>query len=444
MRGAAERLGVIFIERAITGAHQLIEMHPNAAAIIGADGRHSVLRETLFAQSQDSLTAAQRATVSGEVVVKAVYLPQEGAPEPAAAAGGARGRASATALSFDVHRRADEEAASSATSAVAGAELKQEHVQTRVLQHTIYINFKLEGADALKAHNLEGGRAQLLSACPCPLHSLSVRRCPMIFGVCCVVVESRSQRCATLCCEQERCRTSCSTPRTASCMSRTTPSASSWAASSRTGLPHSPLAVLTCPHTNDDCSSRHHANTCLHHARGPDRAASAARSVSLTAIFFIEASTAASMSSCRKNSARGPGSLAGDDRVPTELSSDVRRYLTQRFGAGAVDLEALQLIYVAIDRYCSDGIAQTHSSTGVFLVGDACFGVPYFRVSSAILVAVPVRCSAHARLLFDCVLPGAHQRAQVRKYPRAVPRDARFGPHPRYATGTDTASFSFF
>lgn len=265
-------------------------MHPNAAAIIGADGRHSVLRETLFAQSQDSLTAAQRATVSGEVVVKAVSLPQEGAPEPAAAAGGARGRASATALSFDVHRRADEEAASSATSAVAGAELKQEHVQTRVLQHTIYINFKLEGADALKAHNLEGGALQNL-----------------VFN----------------------------------------------AADSVLYVSHHPVRLVVGRKLED--------------------------SVSLTAIFFIEASTAASMSSCRKNSARGPGSLAGDDRVPTELSSDVRRYLTQRFGAGAVDLEALQLIYVAIDRYCSDGIAQTHSSTGVFLVGDACFGVPYFR-----------------------------------------------------------------
>ena len=53
--------------------------------------------------------------------------------------------------------------------------------------------------------------------------------------------------------------------------------------------------------------------------------------------------------------------------------------MTQRVGEHTIDRDTIELIYVAIDRYCSDVIAEARGPTGVYLVGDARFGVPYFR-----------------------------------------------------------------
>jgi hypothetical protein len=99
LRGAAERLGVTFIS--VTSGNALMALHPRAVAIIGADGRHSMLRETLLVRAH---------TVSGT----------RGAHEPCS----------------------------------------KEHIKTRVIEHTFYIHFALHGDDALKAHNLEGGALQ--------------------------------------------------------------------------------------------------------------------------------------------------------------------------------------------------------------------------------------------------------------------------------------------
>ncbi len=51
LRGAAERLGVTFIEESVTSGNALMALHPRAVAIIGADGRHSMLRETLLVRA---------------------------------------------------------------------------------------------------------------------------------------------------------------------------------------------------------------------------------------------------------------------------------------------------------------------------------------------------------------------------------------------------------
>jgi hypothetical protein len=51
LRSAVARFGAEIIERNIVDANELLNLHPHANAIIGADGRHSVLRETLMRPS---------------------------------------------------------------------------------------------------------------------------------------------------------------------------------------------------------------------------------------------------------------------------------------------------------------------------------------------------------------------------------------------------------
>jgi hypothetical protein len=93
--------------------------------------------------------------------------------------------------------------------------------------------------------------------------------------------------------------------------------------------------------------------------------------IPMTAIFFIDAKTAETVSDCKQKSEKGPGKLSNDSRIPADLSADIRRYMTQRFGDHTIDLDTLELIYVPIDRYCSDVIAEARGPTGVYLVGDA-------------------------------------------------------------------------
>lgn len=158
----------------------------------------------------------------------------------------------------------------------------QEHIHVRVIEHTIYTNFKLEGAAAIAAHKLSGGALQ-----------------NVIFNAADSVLYAGS---------------------------------------------HPVRLVLGKQHED---------------------------SISMTAIFFIDKATAASMSTCRKSN---PGKLTNDDRIPTHLTADIQRYMAVKFGDTAVDKSSLELIYVAIDRYCSDSIAETRGSTGIYLVGDSCFG----------------------------------------------------------------------
>eukprot|EP00286_Rhodomonas_abbreviata_P028265 CAMPEP_0181315332 /NCGR_PEP_ID=MMETSP1101-20121128/15318_1 /TAXON_ID=46948 /ORGANISM="Rhodomonas abbreviata, Strain Caron Lab Isolate" /LENGTH=489 /DNA_ID=CAMNT_0023422531 /DNA_START=45 /DNA_END=1511 /DNA_ORIENTATION=- len=278
LRGLAERLGIVFIEKNITDGHELLTDHPDAVAVIGADGRHSILRESLFAEGA---------------------TPASGKPEEAS-------NASAEPLSTDL----------SPSEAKSGSDCA-EHITKRVIEHTIYMNFKLAGANALAKHNLEGGALQNI-----------------VFN----------------------------------------------AADSVLHAGHYPVRLVVGRKKDDE--------------------------VSLTAIFFIDHETAQSMSTCNK---RNPGKVQGDERVPEKLSSDIRRYLTERFGAGAVDFEELKLSYIAIDRYCSNVIAQTRSNAGIYLVGDACFGVPYFRA-----LTNGLKCAS--TLAHYLSMPGVTPSTSVRAY----------------------------
>ena len=148
---------------------------------------------------------------------------------------------------------------------------------------------------------------------------------------------------------------------------------------------------------------------------------------SVTAIFFISEETNAMMASCTR---RDPGRVAGtppDGRVPAKLRDDVRVFFSSHFG-DRVDLGSVGLSIVPIHRYRSKHWARmvevapdagapaaavtkpgppaavatasaesidqapvvaaappptpppaASTSVPVFLVGDACFGVPYFR-----------------------------------------------------------------
>ena len=217
LRGAAERLGVTFIEERVTSGSALMALHPRAVAIIGADGRHSMLRETLLVRAH---------TVSGT----------RGAHEPCS----------------------------------------KEHIKTRVIEHTVDINFALQGDDALKAHNLEGGALQNIA-----------------FS----------------------------------------------AADSVLYAGHHPVRPVVGKRREE--------------------------TIPMTAIFFIDAKTAETVSDCKQKSEKGPGKLSNDSRIPADLSADIRRYMTQRFGDHTIDLDTLELIYVAIDRYCSDVIGGPRSRRGV-------------------------------------------------------------------------------
>ena len=67
----------------------------------------------------------------------------------------------------------------------------------------------------------------------------------------------------------------------------------------------------------------------------------------MTAIFFIDAKTAETVSDCKQKSEKGPGKLNDGSRIPADLCADIRRYMTQRFGDHTMDLDTLELIYVA-------------------------------------------------------------------------------------------------
>jgi 2-polyprenyl-6-methoxyphenol hydroxylase-like FAD-dependent oxidoreductase len=232
LRSAALRFGVEIINRNIIDGNELLNLHPDCKAIIGADGRHSVVRETLIRPSDRT-------------------APDIGNPTDAR---------------------------------------DQEFIDVRTLQHTIYINLELQG-DVSKL-NLEGGALQNLAfnAADSILHA-GTHPVRLVVG--------RQQACG----------------------------------------------------------------------RTP-----------LTAIFFIDEATARSVRTCARRGPAGPGRLFDDPRVPPALSQDIARYLRERFGDGAVDPRAAELVYVAIDRYCARAAAAAPlGGGGAYLVGDACFGVPYFR-----------------------------------------------------------------
>ena len=93
---------------------------------------------------------------------------------------------------------------------------------------------------------------------------------------------------------------------------------------------------------------------------------------------FVTEEEGAFLATCAKHA---PGRLTGDARVSPSLAADVMRFLSERFGDGTVDAASLELIYVAIDRYCArhTAIEAAPGRAAAYLVGDACFGVPYFR-----------------------------------------------------------------
>lgn len=64
-----------------------------------------------------------------------------------------------------------------------------------------------------------------------------------------------------------------------------------------------------------------------------------------------------------------------DSCIPPDLCADIRLYMTQHFG----DYTVVELMYVAIDRYCSNVIAHARGATWAYLKCDACFDVPCFR-----------------------------------------------------------------
>jgi 2-polyprenyl-6-methoxyphenol hydroxylase-like FAD-dependent oxidoreductase len=232
LRNAAIRVGADIINRTIVDGNELLTMHPDAKAIIGADGRHSTVRETLIRPSDhahpDTTTDAR----------------------------------------------------------------DDEFIDARTMQHTVYINLDLQGD--ITQFNLEGGTLQNLafSAADSILHA-GAHPVRLVVG--------RPQACGR---------------------------------------------------------------------------------VPLTAIFFIDAATASSVRTCARRGPAGPGRLVGDPRVPPALAQDVARFLRERFGDGAADPRAAELVYVAIDRYCARAAAADRGRAGVYLVGDACFGVPYFRALS--------------------------------------------------------------
>ena len=93
---------------------------------------------------------------------------------------------------------------------------------------------------------------------------------------------------------------------------------------------------------------------------------------------FVTEEEGALVATCAKHA---PGRLTGDARVPPSLAADVMRFLSERFGNGTVDPASLELIYVAIDRYCArhTAIEAAPGRAAAYLAGDACFCVPYFR-----------------------------------------------------------------
>jgi hypothetical protein len=91
----------------------------------------------------------------------------------------------------------------------------------------------------------------------------------------------------------------------------------------------------------------------------------------------------------RRNPAGRAGRLVGDSLVPPELAQDVARYLRERFGDG--DLRTLELVHVAIDRYCARAAAQDRGRLGVYLVGQGLLRAAGVRSVMRTQAAQPAR-----------------------------------------------------
>jgi hypothetical protein len=140
LRELAMSLGVDFVTRTIVNGEELFGLHPEAKAIIGADGRHSVFRDTVFkprfARKASSFDPA--AIVDGAALTLGGVLGgvSKGLGSTVSSVGVTLSRVISTASSTETDTATADVIRNDPTA-------DDEFIDVHLLQHTVYINFEL-------------------------------------------------------------------------------------------------------------------------------------------------------------------------------------------------------------------------------------------------------------------------------------------------------------
>jgi hypothetical protein len=148
LRELAMSLGVDFVTRTIVNGEELFGLHPEAKAIIGADGRHSVFRDTVFkprfARKASSFDPA--AIVDGAALTVGGVFASVGSALDSGVSKGLGSTVSSVGVTLS---RVISTASSTETDTATADVIRNdptaddEFIDVHLLQHTVYINFEL-------------------------------------------------------------------------------------------------------------------------------------------------------------------------------------------------------------------------------------------------------------------------------------------------------------